>query len=89
MEDITKYDLKKEEFKECLNKATMEMLIGAKPSKDPESILIIAQPGAGKTGLRRFVEKEKKEKEGRENYVDSGYFRWIIWGNKKRKLCRN
>ena len=70
MEDITKYDLKKDEFKECLNKATMEMLIGAKPSKDPESILIIAQPGAGKTGLRRFVEKEKKEKEGRENYVE-------------------
>lgn len=58
MKDNTKYDLTEEEYQICLKKAEMQVFLNARKSKHPTSIFIVAQPGAGKTGLRTYIERE-------------------------------
>lgn len=55
-----KYDLTPEEYIACLRKAELAMFIGKENSKHtrvPISLFVVAQPGAGKTGLRSYVER--------------------------------
>lgn len=58
MSDNTKYDLTEEEFQRCLKTAEMAVFLDARKSQKPISVFVVAQPGAGKTGLRSYVERE-------------------------------
>ena len=58
MKENTKYDLTEEEFQRCLKTAEMAVFLDVRKSQNPTSIFVVAQPGAGKTGLRSFVERE-------------------------------
>ena len=55
MKNDTKYDLTQEEYNTSLEKAAMKVFMNAHPVKNPRSFFIVAQPGAGKTGLRGYV----------------------------------
>lgn len=56
MAEKEKYDLTKEEFQDSLKMAEIAVFMHSKPSEKPRSVFIVSQPGAGKTGLRTYVE---------------------------------
>ncbi len=58
MEDLEKYDLTEEEYQRCLASAEMAIFMDVMGCEHPKSIFVVAQPGAGKTGLRGFVASE-------------------------------
>ena len=70
MENISKYDLTDEEYKECLKKAEMAVFLNAKSSSRPTSIFVVAQPGAGKNGLRAHAINDTQDKGYFGNYVE-------------------
>lgn len=61
MEKANKYDLTEEEFFRCLKLAEMQIFMRSKGNSKPKSIFIVSQAGGGKTGLRKFVEAQKKD----------------------------
>lgn len=54
---VTEYTLTYEQFKTCLNRATISMFAGKESSKEPTSYIVVAQPGAGKTALSSYQER--------------------------------
>jgi len=58
MEKKDKYDLTPEEYEKCLKKAELRIFMFAEKSDKPTSVFIVAQPGAGKTGLKSYVERQ-------------------------------
>ena len=57
-DETTKYDLTEQEYHEALKMAELAVFMNCAKSKNPTSVFIAAQPGAGKTGLRFHVERE-------------------------------
>lgn len=53
-----KYNLTKEEFDSSLAMAEIAVFMNSKPSQNPTSVFIVSQPGAGKTGLRTYIESK-------------------------------
>ena len=51
----SEYDLTEEEYISSLSRAEMGVFMTCKPSKHPYSVFVVAQPGAGKTGLKTYV----------------------------------
>lgn len=60
--DISKYDLTEEQYHNCIRKAELAIFMNAEKSFNPLSVFIVAQPGAGKTGLRAYIEHEYSER---------------------------
>jgi len=58
MEKKDKYDLTPEEYEKCLKMAELAMFMDAQRSMYPISAFVVAQPGAGKTGLKSYVERQ-------------------------------
>ena len=59
---LAKYDLTKEEYEKCLKTAELAIFMNEKVGvKHPTSTFVVAQPGAGKTGLRAYVGGEGVE----------------------------
>ena len=59
-----KYKLTSEQFNRNLKMAELAIFMKGKSveeGKQPYSVYIVAQPGAGKTGLRAFVESNFQE----------------------------
>ena len=52
------YDLSEEEYKDCLARAEIAVFGRCESVKEPKSIFVVAQPGAGKTALRSYVVNE-------------------------------
>lgn len=78
MKNITKYDLTEEEYQKCLKIAEMAVFLNAKSSPKPTSIFVVAQPGAGKTGLKAGVINKAQ---------DAGYFGKFIEFNPDQISC--
>jgi len=57
-DETTKYDLTDKEYQEALKMAELAIFMNGTRSENPTSVFIVAQPGAGKTGLRFHVERE-------------------------------
>lgn len=60
----TKYDLTEEEFNRSLIMAESVIFMGKKSAKNPISIFVVAQPGAGKSGLRSYAVNEAQQDNG-------------------------
>ncbi len=58
MEENERYDLTEEEFQASLKMAEIAVFMHSRPSERPTSVFIVSQPGAGKTGLRTYVESK-------------------------------
>ena len=56
--DDTKYDLTEDEYNQCLAMAEIAIFGRCEGTDKPKSIFAIAQPGAGKTGLRAYLVNE-------------------------------
>ena len=70
MEKKDKYDLTPEEFEKCLKKAELAVFMDAQKSNRPTSIFVVAQPGAGKTGLKRYVEGEHRKSDLEGQFIE-------------------
>ena len=66
MEKKDKYSLTPEEFEKCLKMAELGIFMDTQKSNRPTSVFVVSQPGAGKTGLKTYVEGEygKSDLEG-------------------------
>ena len=51
---VEKYNLTDEEFQKCLKMAEMKTFLQGVSYENPKSIFVVAQPGAGKTGLKSY-----------------------------------
>lgn len=70
MEKKDKYDLTPDEFEKCLKKAELAVFLDAQKSNKPTSIFVVAQPGAGKTGLKRYVESEHRASDLEGQFIE-------------------
>lgn len=70
MEDLTKYDLTEEEYNRCLKTAEMAIFMNAKGLKNPTSIFVVAQPGAGKTSLKAYVINQAQDRGDLGKYIE-------------------
>lgn len=88
MEEInnSKYDLTDEEYNKCLLMAELSIFLNYKPAKQPTSIFIAAQAGAGKTGLKSYVINEAKDNRQLENYVEFNPDEIAIFHSNYRKI---
>ncbi len=68
--DNCKYDLTEEEYQKCLNLAEMAIFINSTSSRNPKSIFIIGQPGAGKTGLKQHIEMQYINSNNASNFIE-------------------
>ena len=66
----TKYDLTKDEYNKCLLMAEIATFIKSERSENPHSIFAVAQAGAGKTGLKRFLINESLSKGEITSYTE-------------------
>lgn len=66
----TKYDLTKEEYNKCLLMAEIAIFMKSEVAKNPKSIFVVAQAGAGKTGLKRFLINEAQDNEDITSYTE-------------------
>ena len=57
----SEYDLTPEEFNRSLARAEIALFANCKPGKNPRSFFIVAQPGAGKTGLKSYIVKTSQD----------------------------
>ncbi len=51
----SEYDLTTDEFNRSLSRAEMGVFMRCNPSRTPHSVFVVAQPGAGKTGLKSYI----------------------------------
>lgn len=62
MEEKNKYDLTQEEYIKCLKRAEIAIFMHTGSfrslNQNPTSVFVVAQPGAGKTGLRHYIENK-------------------------------
>lgn len=70
--DLTKYNLTKEEYNKCLAMAEISIFMQGDTvtGKRPKSILVVAQAGAGKTGLKNFIINEGQDNGTLESYIE-------------------
>ena len=70
--DLEKFDLSTDEYFECLTRAEINsFILGEKAqSESPRSIFVVAQAGAGKTGLKSFVINEAQRDESLPGYIE-------------------
>lgn len=71
-EDLEKYKLTTEEYNRCLSMAEINIFMQGNEVKDrrPKSIFVVAQAGAGKTGLKNFVINEGQDNGTLETYIE-------------------
>lgn len=68
-----KYTLTQEEFNRDLKMAELAIFMKGKSvqkGKQPFSVYVVSQPGAGKTGLRAFVENDYKEERAINPFIE-------------------
>lgn len=68
-----KYKLTPEQFDKDLKMAELAVFMKGKSveeARQPYSVYVVAQPGAGKTGLRAFVESEYQEERARYPFIE-------------------
>lgn len=70
--DITKFNLTKEEYNECLTRAEISIFMqgDAVRGEKPKSIFVIAQAGAGKTSLKNFIINEGQDNGTLESCIE-------------------
>lgn len=68
--DNRKYDLTKDEYNKCLSMAEIATFMKGETVDKPISIFIVAQAGAGKTGLRQFVTNEAEDSRRLGRYIE-------------------
>lgn len=70
--DLTKYNLTKEEYNKCLSMAEINIFMQGDVvnGKRPKSIFVVAQAGAGKTGLKNFIINEGQDNGTLESYIE-------------------
>ena len=68
--DNSKYDLTQEEYNKCLTMAEIATFMEGETVENPTSIFVVAQPGAGKTGLRSYVVSEAQDNRKLESYIE-------------------
>lgn len=66
----TKYDLTNEEYNKCLLMAEIATFMKSEVAEEPKSIFVVAQAGAGKTGLKRFLINEAQDNEDITSYTE-------------------
>lgn len=66
----TKYDLTNEEYNRCLLMAEIATFMKSEVAENPKSIFVVAQAGAGKTGLKRFLINEAQDNEDITSYTE-------------------
>lgn len=65
-----KYDLTQEEYNKCLTMAEIATFMEGETVENPTSIFVVAQPGAGKTGLRSYVVNEAQDSRKLSSYIE-------------------
>lgn len=65
-----KYDLTNEEYNRCLLMAEMATFIRSERVEEPRSIFVVAQAGAGKTGLKNFLINEAQDQGKLPSYTE-------------------
>lgn len=68
--DNSKYDLTPEEYNKCLTMAEIATFMKGESVESPTSIFVVAQPGAGKTGLRSYVINEAQDSRKLQSYIE-------------------
>lgn len=68
--DDNKYDLTQEEYNKCLAQAEIATFMKGETIQNPNSIFIIAQAGAGKTGLKSFIINEAQDSRTLSSYIE-------------------
>lgn len=71
-EDLKKYRLTEEEYNRCLAMAEINVFMQGNTvvGKKPKSIFIVAQAGAGKTGLKSYIINEEQDSGTLESYIE-------------------
>ena len=65
-----KYDLTPEEFETSLKMAELAVFMNAQKSNRPTSVFVVAQPGAGKTGLKTYIKREYKKSDLQGGFIE-------------------
>lgn len=68
--DNSKYDLTQEEYNKCLAMAEIATFMNGDTVENPTSIFVVAQPGAGKTGLKSYVVNEAQDNRNLSSYIE-------------------
>lgn len=66
----TKYDLTNEEYNSCLSMAEISIFMKSERVEEPKSVFVVAQAGAGKTGLRNFLINEAQNNGNITSYTE-------------------
>lgn len=66
----TKYDLTNEEYNKCLLMAEIATFMKSEVAENPKSIFVVAQAGAGKTGLKRYIINEAQDEGAITSYTE-------------------
>ena len=71
-EDLKKYMLTEEEYRRCLAMAEINVFMQGNTvaGEKPRSIFIVAQAGAGKTGLKNYIINEGQDSGTLESYIE-------------------
>lgn len=69
-QDNNKYDLTQEEYNKCLARAEIATFMKGETVDKPNSTFVVAQAGAGKTGLKEFVIKEAQDNSKLQSYIE-------------------
>ena len=64
------YDLTEKEFSKSVGRAEMGVFMRCRPDMYPKSFFIVAQPGAGKTGLKSYVINKAQDSGILASYVE-------------------
>ena len=87
-----KYKLTSEQFNRNLKMAELAIFMKGKSveeGKQPYSVYIVAQPGAGKTGLRAFVESNFQEERAKYPFIEFNPDEVAIYHEYYREILRD
>ncbi len=84
-----KYDLTNEEYNRCLLMAEMATFIRSERVEEPRSIFVVAQAGAGKTGLKNFLINEAQDQGKLPSYTEFNPDEIAIYHNIIGKYYKN
>lgn len=70
--DLNKFDLTTEEYNRCLSMAEINVFMSCDETlgKKPKSIFVVAQAGAGKTGLKSYIINQAQDHGDLDSYVE-------------------
>ena len=66
----SEYDLSIEEFNRSLARAEIAIFSNCRPCNNPHSCFVVAQPGAGKTGLKSYLISQDSEKGIQSSFLE-------------------